>query len=176
MRSNSPSGTFATEPEHDRSAQKRGFWRADGPKNQPVTPPTTNIEPWKRHLVNGCFWFPLKVVGGIIPQLAVYTTYIPLIIPTTYYQNLKNPLTLEVDIPSKPAFLGECLRIFFWGDWFLEKASQAWWLNKGMLFLFLNIFVHPSKKDWGRWGRDMFIQFQLKPIFSHHKILQYEDL
>ena len=47
------------------------------------------------------FLVPLK--GGrwhIIPQLAVHTTYIPLIycllggyiIPTTYYQNLKNPL------------------------------------------------------------------------------------
>ena len=32
------------------------------------------------HLLNGCFWFPYKVVGGIrwhiIPRLAVYTTYI----------------------------------------------------------------------------------------------------
>ena len=50
------------------------------------------------------FLIPIK--GGrwhIIPQLAVYTTYIPLIycllggyiIPTTYYQNLKNPLKYE---------------------------------------------------------------------------------
>ena len=45
------------------------------------------------------FLVPIK--GGrwhIIPQLAVYTTYSPCllagyIIPTTYYQNLKNPLS-----------------------------------------------------------------------------------
>ena len=53
---------------------------------------------------NGFFRF-LYIKGGrwhIIPQLAVYTTYIPLIycllggyiIPTTLYRNLKNPLNL----------------------------------------------------------------------------------
>ena len=53
------------------------------------------------HFINSCFWFPL--IGGrgyIIPQLAVYTTYIPLIycqlgdymLPTTYYGNQETPL------------------------------------------------------------------------------------
>ena len=54
-----------------------------------------------QHVIQWLFLVPPK--GGrqhIIPQLAVYTTYIPLIycllggyiIPTTLYRNLKNPL------------------------------------------------------------------------------------
>ena len=55
--------------------------------------------------------FQVPVKGGrdyIIPQLAVYTTYIPLIycllggyiIPTTLYRNLKNPLNYLEDHPT----------------------------------------------------------------------------
>ena len=60
-------------------------------------------EGWMEKYCQWLFLVPLK--GGrwhIIPQLAVYTTYIPLIycllggyiIPTTLYRNLKNPLIL----------------------------------------------------------------------------------
>ena len=52
----------------------------------------------------GCFWFPL--MGGrwhVISQLAIYTTCIPLVycqvgdymLPTTYWGNQKQPLTLR---------------------------------------------------------------------------------
>ena len=78
---------------------------------EPILQVTTYVRPgmilqastncWTWDLDQWLFLVPLK--GGrwhIIPQLAVYTTYIPLIycllggyiIPTTYYQNLKNPL------------------------------------------------------------------------------------
>ena len=73
-----------------------------------------DLEKWKNRqghlkirwcMVNGVSWFPYYVVGdvyiyNIITQLAVYTTYIPLIycqsgddmLPTTYYGKQETPL------------------------------------------------------------------------------------
>ena len=65
---------------------------------------------WKTWFVLWLFLVPLE--GGswhIIPQLAVYTTYIPLIycrlggyiIPTTLYRNLTNPLISGLHTKSR---------------------------------------------------------------------------
>ena len=82
------------------------------------------VHEWYRSCVTPFQWiFQVPLKGGrwhIIPQLAVYTTYIPLIycllggyiIPTTLYRNLKNPLTIEA------------LNLPYWALWKLPVPSQ----------------------------------------------------